>query len=496
MFATLAAAVLLAYSPVKAADAFRFRLEHDPATLDWTKASTDLETYALMNIMEGLVELDKDMQPRPALAEKWDVSADGRVYTFRIRAGVKWTDGAALRAPQFVYSWKRLLAPGSKNAYRTFLRDVESVEALDDLTLRVKLKRVVPYFPTLLSFWVTFPQREELVKKGESWYSPPALVTLGPYRLTKWERGHELVFERNDGYHGPAPKLARVEAVVEPSNDKARGLLEARKIDALLSVSTQDVLRYANDPSHAWSLKQFPYLATVFVGFNARAGGPGANATLRRAIGQALDRAEVPLAIKSGEIPADSLIPKGLAGYDPAAALRFSVEEARATLVRAGLKARALPRLRLIAQKGHSGEAAAYVAQTLRANLGLEIDVRELSPPEFHAERKAARFDMYVGEWGADYPDASSFMEVMLSESGNNYTGWKNRRYDELVRGAAGETRVLERLKTYSEAQRILLQEAAVLIPLYYPRLTALISTQLSNFEISPLNYLFFKWIE
>src|SRR5690606_37621588 len=89
----------------------RFRIKNDPATLDWNLAHTSYETYVIMNLMEGLVHLDSDLKPAPALAESWEVSKDGKQYTFKIRKGVKWSDGVELTAGHFVDSWRRLLSP-------------------------------------------------------------------------------------------------------------------------------------------------------------------------------------------------------------------------------------------------------------------------------------------------------------------------------------------------------------------------------------------------
>src|SRR4051812_48238277 len=101
--------LLAAFSLVASADAapkaLRFRITADPATLDWNLAQSSLETYVVMNIMEGLVEEGSDLKARPALAERWEISPDGQTYTFYLRPGIKWSDGRALKAQDFVDSW-------------------------------------------------------------------------------------------------------------------------------------------------------------------------------------------------------------------------------------------------------------------------------------------------------------------------------------------------------------------------------------------------------
>ncbi|MEW6057860.1 MAG: peptide ABC transporter substrate-binding protein [Bdellovibrionota bacterium] len=496
-----------------AADAFRFRMQIEPLTLDWTYAHTNYETYVLMNIMEGLVEINETLQPSPALAEKWETSDDGLTYVFHLKKGVKWTDGAPLKTEHFIYSWKRLLAPKNTNEYASFLFDIENAEAyhkgkikrfedvgikaLDERRIQVKLRRVVPYFVTLLSFWVTFPQRKDLIEKHQgNWILPENLVTLGPYRIQSWSRGKEIVFERNPTYHAAQSAVPKIVAVIEPSDERARELLEQKKIDALLGVSTQDIVRYTAESTASWRLKQSAYLALVYIAFNARK-EPSSKAVFRKAIAHAINRAQIPTALQGGETPADSLVPRGIAGYDPNAGLQYLPHQAIELLKQSGIKDRLKKDrpLVLLTRKGRLEDIAKYLQESLRQTLQLNIQVQALEPSAFEKALAKGHHDMYIRQWGADYPDASSFMEVFLSDRNTNATGWKNSQYDALVKNAGGSVKVLDRLQYYTDAQRVLLQEHAIVAPLYYPKLTALVSTDVSAFEISPLNYFFFRRI-
>lgn len=482
-----------------AADTFTFRLQDDPGTLDWTYAHTNYETYALMNMMEGLIELDQALAPAPALAKAWTVSGDGLTYKFDLRDDVKWTDGVPLKAADFLRSWKKLLAPANKNEYASFLFDVENAEAfhkgslkdfgrvgvkaIGDRELQVKLRRVVPYFITLMSFWVTFPQRDD------------PKITLGPYKLASWNKGgkgvHDIVFERNPTYYGPPPSVARVRGVVEPNAAKARALLTSQKIDALLEVANQDI----ESAGAHWQLKQFNYLAVTYLGFNLKS-PKTKNVWLRKALAHALDRSGIPAKLQGGQVPALSFIPTGLAGHDETTGLPIDPKLPFEALQKAGYTSiKTLPKLKLLAREGMQTEAARYVAELLKNRLAIEVTVQSVSPSRFKTELKRGAHDMFVGHWGADYPDASSFMEILMSGSANNYTGWANPKYDELVTKAGGSLVVLERLKLYSQAQKLALSEDAAIVPLYYPRITALVRDNVGQFEVNPLNYLFFKRI-
>lgn len=494
------------------ADTFRFRIPADPQTLDWTRASSSYETYALMNIMVGLVELDKNLQPQPALAKNWEVSNDGLTYVFNLRPGVKWSDGVPLQAKDFVFSWKRLLDPSSKNDYTSFLTCILNaapyhdgkiqdfkrvgVKALDSDRLEVKLDRVVPHFLSLLSFWVTFPQREDLVKK-KNWDSAPSLVVLGPYRITRWQHGKEIDFERNPSFYGNRPSVEHVKAIIEADDAQARDLLANNQIDALLAVRTEDIEAFQAIPSERKkSLKQFEYLATVFLTFNTES-PPLHKKLLRQALAFALDRGAIPTFMKGGQIPASSLVPKGIAGFDPSTSIVTSLEKAREYIKSAGYKSPAeIPKLTLLSTQGKLAEAATYVKSVLESSLGLKIDLNLLSVEDFAKARKRGKYDIMISSWGADYPDAISFLEPFLSRSSTNSSRWKNPHYDLIVKKAMNTLSMIERTKAYSDAQRILLQDEVAIFPLYYPKNTALLGPTVREFEITPLNYLFFNRVQ
>jgi oligopeptide transport system substrate-binding protein len=162
----------------------RINLGTEPPTLDWTRATDSVSIQVIDQLMRGLTRLGPDLQPVPALAERWEVTPDGRVYTFYLRHGVRWTDGEPLRAEHFVYAWRRLLDPQTAAEYAYFLFPVRGaraynagelldpnaigVRALDDRTLRVELEGPLVYFPSITTFMVTYPASKRTVKAGPS----------------------------------------------------------------------------------------------------------------------------------------------------------------------------------------------------------------------------------------------------------------------------------------------------------------------------------------
>lgn len=492
----------------------RFRVAADPDTLDWNLAHTTYETYIIMNLMEGLVEEGPDLRPRPALAEKWDVSADGRTYTFHLRSGVKWSDGRALRASDFVDSWIRLLDPktGAKSAY--FLFPVEGAEdfnsgklkqssavgvkALDEKTLQVQLVKPTPYFLHIPTFWVTFPIRLDRIKKyGADWTAPGKIVTLGPYLLDDWKRGQRIRLKRNPDYAGAdKPTVDRVEAVIEPDENRARKLFQLSALDILLNATSQDVAKAKASPGPDQPrVESFPYLATVFLGFN-HATPALASAGVRRAIALAVNRDTLPSLLKGGQTVANSLVPPGIDSYDYSAVhLAGDPADGRAALTKAGFGPRnRFPKLSLYLDHFDGAEElAAFLRNSLHEQLGIEITPHVEAPGPYYASLSGGKADLFIGQWGADYPDPADFFDMFRSASGVNYTGWKNAEYDGYVERAAVSMNQKERTDDYEAAEKLLIDKEVVIYPLFYKRNNALVSRRIRELVISPLNYLFLK---
>ncbi|HLE00049.1 MAG TPA: peptide ABC transporter substrate-binding protein [Bdellovibrionota bacterium] len=498
------------------ASVLRFRLPSDPITLDWTLAHTSAETHVIMNIMEGLTEEGPDLQPRAALAEKWDISPDGKTYTFHLRQGIKWSDGKPLIAEHFRNSWLRLLDPKTKSSYADFLFDIQNadafhngkitnsasvgIKALSDTRLEVTLRRIVPYFLHLPSFWVTFPIRMDLIQKhGPAWALPKNIVTLGAYQLDDWKRGKLLTLKRNPGYFAngteSAPAIERIEVLVEADDKKARELFKNGQLDFLLDATTDDFInaRSAVEANHVMAA-QFPYLATYYLGFNVKS-GPLRDAAVRRALSAAIDRESIASALQGGQVAAKGWIPPGMAGYRSEPLMRDSLYDARGNLAKAGyVEGQGFPKLDIWVQKFDGAEILAdFLVKSMRGKLGIDLRAHVVVPSKYQKILASGKAALFVGHWGADFPDPANFFEVFASESGSNRTGWSNPEYDRQLKLARGTLEMSERLAAYARAEKILLQDEAVINPLFFKHHTVLVGRRLKEIKISPLNYLFLK---
>ena len=497
-------------TPVKSAESvLRFRLHGEPTTLDWNLAHTPYEIYLLVNLMEGLVRLPADMKPEPALATSWKIDEEGKRYTFKIRPGVKWSDGVPLKAQQFVDSWKRVLSPLTAASYAYFLFDIVGaaeyqagglsdftqvgVHALDDLTLEVKLKHAVAHWILLPSFWLAFPVRQDLIDKyGLGWERPGKMVSLGPYLLTQYDEGKAYTMVANSNYYGGRPAIDRLVGEIIEKPEDAVEKFEQGTLDVAtqLGAASFDVESKATLSKF---LRKDTYLRTLYLGMNTGR-FPTQKVELRRAIAAALPRAEfVKNEMVAGQT-AGGLVPPGLVGHDSKAGMPFNLDGARKQMRLASLSSSTLPELELLCVDAlWSLELAKWAAKELKSSLGLKIKVNALPLKAYMVRRQLKTAELFISSWAADFPDADNFLSVFQSNSGNNHTGWKNPDFDADLELGRSSSKIAERRTAYLRAQKRLQEEFAVVVPLYYDINESLISSKVSGVEITPLNQVFFR---
>lgn len=485
-----------------------FRLNAEPETLDWNRAHTPVETYLLINLMEGLVNLGQGLKAEPALAEGWKVSDQGKTYTFKLRQGVQWSDGVPLKAQDFVYSWRRLLDRSTAAAYAYLLFDIEgaqefnqgkikdfsqfAVHALDDQTLEVRLKKAVSYWIFIPSFWVTFPLREEVVtRSGSHWDEPGKMVTVGPYLLSAHELESKIILSANPRYYGAPKSVGNIDqavGLIVKDDSTAVTLFESGKLDFMTDVPSLDLERLSGNSK----LKRFAYLKTGYLGFNVKRDGVS-NPKVRQAIARAIDKSKWNQLLHGGQVAASTFIAPPLMGSALGSnSLSFDVQAAKRELAESGVK---LPlKLQLLLPNTEKAMVLAqYIQAQLKENLGIDLELQAFDHKTFRAQLGLHKFPLFINAWSADYPDPDTFASVFLGGAGNNWTEWKNPQYDQLVESARSEPKLKAREKNYFASERILLQQDAVIVPLYYEPNTVLIQERIKGLELDPLNYFYLK---
>lgn len=487
---------------------FTYRITDEPESLDWNLAHSSQETWVMTNLMEGLLTFDKQFKIAPALAERWTISPDGKTYTFTLRPHVKWSDGVPLKAQDFVYGWKRLLSPLTGAFYNYLLHDIEGAEefgtgktsdfstvgvkALDDRTLQVKLVRPIAHWIYVPTMWMTFPLRQDIVEKyGNSWCTPGRMVTVGPYTLESYEIGRKLVMRANPNYYGKRGNVEEVVGLVVKDDATALNLWETNRLDLIPDISSADLGRFAGRPE----LKTYPQIKTVYLGFVVSR-FPAIYPGLRRAIAMAIDRKRVAQMLGGGKKPASSFVPPPLLAHHPIFGLKYDPAAAKAELKRSGLDLTKPIKLELIHMNWDKPQAIAlYIQAELKRVLGIQVELKGYDHPTFHALLDTHQFPMYVGQWAGDFPDPDNFMTLFAFGARKNRTTWRNKEFDTWVNEARGLRDERKRLDLYTRAQRMLIENEAVIVPLYYDPNQVLLHTWVEGAELNPLQYLFMKHV-
>ena len=504
LWSTLCMGLGLACGPVETPRGeLRINLATEPPSLDWTLATDGTSFLLLEQLMRGLTRMGPDLRPEPALATHWEVSHGGRVYTFHLRRGVRWSDGVPLDAAQFVYSWQRLLDPATAAEYAYFLYPVKNarafnageiddaallgVRALDAHTLRVELEDPLVYFPSLTTFMVTFPGRRDLVERfGARWTEPEHVATLGAFRLEEWRHEYKVVLGANPEYYGPPPALRRVTGYMVDMDSTALVLFEQGLLD-IVRLPALEIRRFRGRPEY----RTRPLLRGYYYGFNTTR-PPFDDVRVRRALAMAIDRSQFPVVLQGGEIPSGAWLPPGMPHYNPAIGLPFDPARARALLAEAGIDPAALAPIRVVYNTDQSHKLVAETVQAQwRKNLGLRVELENREWKVFLKELVTDTPPVYRLGWGADFPDPDNFMNLFTSSSANNHTGWSDARYDALIARAARESDSAVRQALYDDAQRILCEEQVPIIPFFVSALNLAVAPRVEGFELNAMDLYF-----
>ena len=460
------------------------RDNYDPRSLD-PALSTDVPTgRAVGYLFDGLTRFTPRAAVEPALAERWDVSADGRTYTFHLRTGVTFHDGTPFVARHVASSWQRALDPKLKSGAGEFLypirgaRDLAAGKATalagiavpNDSTVVVTLEQPLASFIKLLAMPVASIVPE---------HAPADLgehpIGTGPWKLVEWRHDDYLLFARNDRYFlgPPTADSLRARIIAEPSTSVAE--FESGTID-VLQIPAGQTREWQDDESRRPLLSSTPALQLVYVGINTTRGAL-ADPRVRQAINYAIDIKTIIDRLVSGRgTRAAGVIPPALAGYD-STRRPYPFDPAKAK--------------ELLAAAGHpsgidvelwTSTTPIYVrlAETIQAYLNASGIRTKVVQRESAASRAAARkgeTDMILKDWYADYPDAENFRYPLLHSSnkgsGGNVSFYANARYDSLVTAVRHELDDAKRTALAREADALAFSDAPMVFLYFYNELYA-----------------------
>jgi ABC-type oligopeptide transport system substrate-binding subunit/class 3 adenylate cyclase len=487
----------------------------DPLTLDPTMVSDAPSGAVIEQLFSGLVELSPDMDVVPDVAHSWEVSEGGRQYVFHLRDDVRWSDGTPVTAGDFEYAWKRVLDPATGSPVAHLLYDVKGarafhqgacpepakreagrgdmgVRALDEVTLAVELEEPTGYFLQLLAYTATYPVPRHMVEAhGEAWTEPKNIVTNGPFRLEAWQRGESMVLGRNPEYHGRfTGNLQRVELSLLTDPSARLEMYETDRLDVLNLADLPPSERDRARQRHAGEYVSVPWLLTDYMGFDVSR-PPFSDLRVRRAFLLATDRERLADAVLGGYVSPGTggFVSPGMPGYSAGIGLPYDPEQARQILAEAGYPGgRSFPTVDSLVPHGRES-LSEYLQAQWREDLGVETAWEIMEWAMLFDRLSQEPPHIFLTGWIADYPDPDNFLRVGLSSV---RTGWRNEAYDRLVEQARQVMDQEERMKLYQQADRILVEEAAI-APLVYGRSHLLVKPWVSKHFTSAIGAWFWK---
>ena len=494
---------------------------NDVPTLDPSLAEDTSAIDAGLELFPGLIRLHEETgEVQPGMVTDWTISDDGLMYTFQIRDDVPWVrfnnvsgeveqvlddegNPRLVNCNDFLYGIRRTLDPntGSSYAYVNWVienagavngengeddplfgqLDAIGAECLDDFTIQYTLREPAAFFVSIASMWMNWAQPQWLIEEmGDRWIEAGILQSYGPYTLFDWTHDASITFVANPFWPGsdaiPKPAIKYTHGLfLDPSEQLAN--YEAGLMDKA-EVPLAEIDRVKSDPVLSQELDIFADTCTYLYGFNVTK-PPFDDPNVRKAFSWAVDRtALVENVTKGGQEPARWFARPGLtAAPDPKQGDDFGppvgadVEKALEFLAASSYgSAENLPEITLMHNEssGHARIAEA-IQQMWKENLGVEVTIATQEWKVFLQTRHEDPPQIWRGGWCMDYPDASNFdKDVFRSDSGNNDTRWGNEKYDALVDQAALETDVQTRHDLYVEAEKLLVEGDAAIIPLYW----------------------------
>ena len=478
---------------------FKVVVQQEMPSADLSLATDTISFSALNNVYEGLYRLDKDNNPEPAgAAEKATVSDDGLTYTIKLREDAKWSNGDAVTAADYVYGWQRTVNPKTASEYAYLFSPVKNadditagktavdqlgIKAVSDYELEITLTKATPYFDYLLAFPSFFPQNQKVVEENGSNYAQTSdnAVYNGPFTLTDFDgpgTDTEWSYTKNDTYWDKDNvKLSKIDVSVVKESSTSLNLFQDGEADDVI-LSGELAQQMANDKSFVSQ----PEATTTYLEMNQRdADSPFKNENLRKAISYAIDRdALVNSILGDGSIASTGLVPSNLTfspsdkeDFTKAAGteLSYSKKQAKEYWEKAKkeLGITSLSFDILSSDTDSSKKITEYLQSAIQEALdGVTVT---LSPVPFSVRldrSNSGDFDVVMGGWGADYADASSFLDLFVSGNSYNRGQWSNSDYDAAIK-AASTTDVSDADKRWDDmvdAEKILMDTQGV-IPLY-----------------------------
>ena len=463
------------------------RLYVDPPTLDPHLTTDATSAQVIVEIFGGLVTIDRNLDVVPDLAESWDISADGRVYTFRIRPDAVFHDGKPVTAEDVRWSLERVTDPlteapnvdqylgdivGVDAKLAGDVLEISGVQVINGRTIEITIDASKSFFLAKMTYPTAFVlDRENIEANPKNWFRKPN--GTGPFKMTEYKVGETLILSRHDAYHlGPA-KVAEVEMIL--SGGTSMLMYENDEID-IAGVGLADLDRLL-EPSHSLNAeltRAAPSFSVQYIGLNVNE-PPLDDVKVRQALNLAIDKREIATIVLGDQVvPAKGILPPGFPGFsESVSGYKFDPIKAKQLLLESkyGNDLDNLPPI-TITTPGSFGANVSLDMEVVLAmwekNLGITTEFQQTEFATFLKDLNKRRFQMFDIGWIADYPDPENFLDILFySDSSNNHTNYNNPEVDALLEKARVETDETLRFSIYNEVEQTILDDAPW-IPLWY----------------------------
>ena len=483
------------------------RLFSDPPTLD-PHITTDSTSAVIVNeVFGGLVTINPEIEIVPDLAEDWDISPDGKVFTFRLRQDAKFHDGRLVVAEDFRWSLERAADPLTESPVADlYLADILGVadklsgktqsirglRVIDDHTLELTIDAPKSYFLAKMTYPTGFVvDRQNVEGNKNDWVFEPN--GTGPFRLERYEIGETIILGRNNLYHLGPPFLDTVEFILSGGDPML--MYENDEIHLTgLGLADLERVQDPDNPLRAELATAPPSFSVSFIGLNVNE-PPFDDPKFRLALNYAVNKKEIATsALSDLVVPAVGVIPPGFPsyntdlkgyGYDPEKAKRLLSES------RYGADTGSIPRITLSIAGNFGASVGLDMEVMLRSweeTLGVEVEIQQTEWATFLQDLHKRRFQMFAIGWSADYPDPQDFLDILFhSESTNNWGGYSNREVDSLLEKARVEPDQVARFQQYNVIEQLIVDDAPW-VPLWHStERKVLIKPQVKDYFLVPM---------
>ena len=485
--------------------------KYDPAQIE-DGTTIDL----LQQVFEGLVIWSPDNKIEPNLAEKWEVSKDGKTYTFTLRKGAKFHNGREVIADDFKYSIERacsksvasVTAPsylkdivGAQDMIKGTATSISGIKVIDKSTLEITIDASKPYWLGNMTYPCAYAICKEEVEKNGGKIDDASLASLtgtGPFKFSSIQKGSQVSLVAFADYHGGKPALDGIERPIIKDASSRLNKFENGDID-MTEISPREMDRINASDKLKDNVKQYPLARIWYISMNADApNSPFKNKLVRQAFAMAIDKDEaIRVGMQGLADKADGIVPPGVPGRNEAIKpIPFDPAKAKATLAQAGYPDGAgFPTITITFRNDYPQveKTAAVIIEQLKKNLNVNIQPSPLEWGTFLAERTKKTMPFSHLSWGMDYLDPQNILSLLLHTdkvvNGNrshpeNGVGYANPKFDSLCDAADVEQDQTKRFALYAQAEQMAIDDAPW-VPIYFVRDLFLIRPKVTGLKRS-----------